>query len=75
MNASKKMADDQRAADRAHHQERVAWLESSDEPTWSDGVPVSKYLRHEMLRLSRNYLATGEGLGHCQCEPRCGAAA
>jgi hypothetical protein len=61
----------QRAADRAHHRARVAWLEG-DDPRWMDGVPVDAAARTEMLRASRHYLATGEGFNHCHCVPHCG---
>jgi hypothetical protein len=70
MNA-KTQASRQRTADRAHHSARVAWLEQ-EQPQWSDGSPVDQPARNEMLRASRQYLATGEGFNHCHCAPRCG---
>lgn len=68
--AAKAMADAQRAADRAHHEKRVAWLESPS-PMWADGERVALWERSQMLISSRNYLSTGEGFNHCHCEPRC----
>lgn len=67
---AKAMADAQRAADRAHHEQRVAWLESQS-PMWADGERVASWERSQMLISSRNYLKTGEGFNHCHCEPRC----
>jgi hypothetical protein len=61
INRAKQMAEAQRRADKAHHEKRIAWLES-DEPTWVDGKPVLKSDRTILLTQSRRYLQTGEGV-------------
>lgn len=60
---AKQMADEQRAADKAHHEARVAWL-TSDAPKWACGTPVDESDRLSLLRQSRHYLETGEGFNH-----------
>lgn len=61
--------EQQKAADRAHHQERVEWLEG-DSPTWSDGTPVSKHDQKSMLDSSRQCLADESGmLGYNSADP------
>lgn len=73
MTTSKEFADAQRAADKAHHQQRVKWLESSN-PKYSDG-PVLESDRRVLLEQSRSYLSNpaAGGMNHCHCDPPCGA--
>ncbi len=69
--AAKKLADDQRSADMAHHKRRVEWLEQ-DRPLWSCGTPVASHEQRQMLSRSQAYLANPDGgFNHCNCEPRC----
>lgn len=71
MNAAQKMADVQRAADRAHHQRRVYWLDKEN-PIWACGTRVARHEKEQMLSASLNYLANPDGhFNHCNCEPRC----
>lgn len=72
MNEASKMYHAQLAADKAHHELRIAWLEENDNPTWSDGTPVSKSDRNEMIRSSRRCIDTEYGFNSCHCDPRCG---
>lgn len=64
MNA-KEMYDNQRAADKAHHESRVAWL-TADAPKWACGTPVSHYDRRVLLEQSTRHLTTGEGFNHAK---------
>lgn len=49
MNNAKKIADEQSAADKAHHEKRIQWL-SKDAPVfWSCGAPVSPRDRHVLV--------------------------
>lgn len=47
--------EQQRQADKAHHEGRVAWL-STERPIWACGTPVSKHEVLEMLSKSREAL-------------------
>ncbi|MBU2741854.1 hypothetical protein HAQ01_05065 [Acidithiobacillus thiooxidans] len=62
MNA-KEMYDNQRDADKAHHEARVIWL-TADAPKWACGTPVSNDDRRVLLKQSTCYLTTGEGFNH-----------
>lgn len=65
------IAQAQRDADKAHHEQRVAWLSASN-PTYEGGGQVKSSDRHEMLRSSQAYLANPSAYyGHCHCTPRC----
>ena len=48
-------ADKQRQADKAHHEGRIAWLETGF-ARWSCGTPVAKHEAEEMLLKSREAL-------------------
>jgi hypothetical protein len=68
---AQRMADAQRAADRAHHTKRVQWL-TPDSPLWGCGAPVSPSDRTSLLNQSQAYLRDPAGsFNHCNCEPRC----
>ena len=47
--------EQQRQADKAHHEGRIAWL-TADDPRYADGVRVPKYLAENMLTKSREAL-------------------
>lgn len=73
MNNAKKIADEQRAADKAHHEKRVRWL-SQDRPVWACGTPVSPGDKYNFLKRSLTILATEDWknfLNSCHCTPRC----
>jgi len=45
----------QRQADKAHHEDRIAWL-SAEHPVWACGTPIPRYLVNQMLAKSREAL-------------------
>ncbi len=47
--------EQQRQADKAHHEGRIAWL-STERPLWACGTPVPKHEALEMLGKSREAL-------------------
>lgn len=47
--------EQQRLADKEHHEGRIAWL-TADAPRYADGVRVPKYLAENMLTKSREAL-------------------
>ncbi|GAB0154589.1 hypothetical protein [Marinobacterium sp. BA1] len=76
MNAAQRMAETQRLASKAHHENRLKWLKGK-RPTWAGGVPVAQSDIHQMLVASTEALSLindhGMPLNHCMCEPRCKA--
>jgi len=61
----------QKAADIAHHKQRVKWL-STESPKFDDGESVGGFLRVTMLNQSREIVGNPSlGWNTCQCEPRC----
>ena len=48
--------EQQRQADKTHHEGRIAWL-TEGSPRWGCGAPVSKHMAAEMLAKSREALS------------------
>lgn len=58
---SLELAHKQKAADRKHHEERVAWL-SEENPKYACGAPVEKCDVNNMLNESQLCLADATGM-------------
>lgn len=71
-NTAQSMADAQRRADKAHHEERINWLMGTN-PTYKDGTRVAPSDVAKLLRQSRAYLRDPQAstMNHCNCVPRC----
>jgi hypothetical protein len=54
-NRSKELHEQQRQADKAHHEDRIRWL-AAEAPRFACGTPVPKHLVAEMLAKSREAL-------------------
>lgn len=64
--------EQQRQADKAHHESRIAWL-TTEAPCYADGVRVPKYLAENMLTKSREALRyiVEHGMSTNSAQPLC----
>ena len=64
--------EQQRQADKAHHEGRIAWL-TADAPRWACGTPVAKHMAAEMLLKSREALryVSEHGMSTNSADVRC----